>query len=923
MRNYRTVQIHEKKADKNPLHKIPPHVEALQAMVDEVEDQLKEGIDQLEEKKPTDLDAFNRGLLEVGVSVFGKSRTKGRLQRSYMYKSKVRKQQQARGVWEKRLDRARKRNRIDDIALAKEELKKADKNWIATRRNAQREQWDDFITKVTNGKLSDFYSMFQRVRMKKPPRTPTTHLDPTKTANFFSSLYASHESAKAVIDSLPVYVEEEAGEDDATRVSVKEVKRACKQLKASCSGADGVPPELLSHLCPSIQEVLADMFTKCLREGLPAGLRHGLITLLAKTSPPSKDPAKYRPITLLPACVRLLLRVVDNKLRDFIKDNPQIISIPNEQGGFMPNRNTHLQAFLLLLLRDFTRHKKQALYVAFLDVEKAFDTIDHMQLLDVLRKIGIPEDLVHVIHRLLPSFNLEVMGALFQQEQGTFQGSPLSPLLCVLFLMDLILYINGDEASAFHGIQLPWDATKEELLAMLKILLFADDIAILASTPEQLQKALDLMALWAKRRGLRWGHAKCKVLRLCRQPSDKTTREELAKRSKMQLDGHVLDWVSEFTYLGMMVLEAPEYGRCLPNHLPTDENKIRGLCIALHRMFPSTARCTRVAPLAARLGVLQVVHAKFLYPTALLDIDYKRLDVQTNRLLRRLCGLPLCSPSVLIHADLGVWPSRYYAHQRALNFLGRARWAYWTKDGFQQWFDDAEPGAIPKCLLPKWATRGVLARFGCILKRYGLSWNDLREAEVDTQWKQRVANAIQVAFEKDCKKAAARHGHPLLEFPQPTRRPRIRHCLRMGGDLALTALRMRCPRLRLVPSRPLHDHGTCRYCRVGSENGFHLVVCPSLPVDLSNSRDSIIQAIAGQARVPVGATRHRKAAIQDYIMNFAWPNMSDDLLKRLLVFCRNLINKYAAFEPAWESPDMASFPVHRVRPVLRPPSNDV
>jgi len=58
-------------------------------------------------------------------------------------------------------------------------------------------------------------------------------------------------------------------------------------------------------------------------------------------------------------------------------------------------------------------------------------------------------------------------------------------------------------------------------------------------------------------------------------------------------------------------------------------------------------------------------------------------------------------------------------------------------------------------------------------------------------------------------------------------------------------------------------------------------------------------------------------------MNFAWPNMSDDLLKRLLVFCRNLINKYAAFKPAWESPDMASFPVHRVRPVLRPPSNNV
>ena len=126
----------------------------------------------------------------------------------------------------------------------------------------------------------------------------------------------------------------------------------------------------------------------------------------------------------------------------------------------MPDRNTHLQAFLLLLLRDSIRHQNLALFVAFLDVEKAFDTIDHVNLLEVMRKIGIPEDLVQAIHRLLPFFSLEVMGALFPQEQGTFQGSPLSPLLCVLFLMDLILYINGDEASAFHGSNLPWSRTE-------------------------------------------------------------------------------------------------------------------------------------------------------------------------------------------------------------------------------------------------------------------------------------------------------------------------------------------------------------------------------------------------------------------------------------------------------------------------------
>jgi len=989
MRNYRTVQLHLDRKAKRPEYKIPPQVLALKAKVDAVEAVIETEVARLLAEKPADLEALNTGLLEVGVSVFGKPKQKRRLQRSYMYKEKVRKEQKARSVWEKKLHRACQRNREQDIALASEELKKADKRWEASRRAAQREQWNDFVRIVLDGKMGAFYRMFQRVRMSKPPRTPSTHLDPDKTVGFYSSLYANPESAKIIAGSIPEYVgheeeekekekgkeeevvgerggvqatEKKEGGDDApsapedavpcarnpdpTLVSDREVRRACRQMKASCSGKDGVPPELLIHLSDDIATVLACMFTKCLREGLPTGLRHGLITLLPKTTPPSKDPTKYRPITLLPACVRLLLRVVDNKLRDYIKDRPTIISIPNEQGGFMPDRNTHLQAFILLLLRDSIRHQKLALFVAFLDIEKAFDTIDHVQLLEVMRKVGIPEDLVQAIHRLLPFFNLEVMGAVFPQEQGTYQGSPLSPLLCVLFLMDLILYINGDEASAFHGTKLPWLKAEDSdlLTTMLKILLFADDIAILASSSRQLQMALNLMALWAERRGLRWGHSKCKVMRLCREASDKRTREELAKQLKMRLQGHVLDWVSDFTYLGMHIAEAPYYCRHHPLTIPTKEHKIRSLCTALLKMFPTSARCTRVAPLAARLGVLQVIHAKFLYQAPLLDIDYKILDRQVNRCLRRLCGLPFCTPSVLIHADLGVWPSRYYAHQRALLFLYRLRWKYWTKDGFKTWFDNPNdapvpphqppPGVVPKCLRPEWAPRGILARYSHLLEEYGLGWDHMMCEESD--WKQRVSKAIQEAFEKECKDAAAKdhHNHPLLEFPHANRHPRLKHVLSMEGDLALAALRMRCPRLRLVPSYIHSDHGTCRYCGHGPENGLHLVVCPSIPsspydpndpkkpLGLRERRDKIFQDISRQSGVPiVGATRHRMGAIQNYIMEFAWPNMTPALLKRLLVFCRDLINKYAAYKPKWET-GMDAFPVHRVRPVYRLPSDN-
>ena len=172
-------------------------------------------------------------------------------------------------------------------------------------------------------------------------------------------------------------------------------------------------------------------------------------------------------------------------------------------------------------MRDWAKKRKISLFIAFLDIEKAFDSFNHIELLEVLRKVGVPPELVDAIHRLLPYFNLEIMGILFGQDKGTFQGSPLSPLLCVLFLIDFIDYIN-DNTEGFEGVEIPLDG-----MDILKSLLFADDIVLVAKSVDQLKIALKLAGMWADRRKVRYGHSKCKVMRLARDPSDRTRREEL------------------------------------------------------------------------------------------------------------------------------------------------------------------------------------------------------------------------------------------------------------------------------------------------------------------------------------------------------------------------------------------------------------
>ena len=447
---------------------------------------------------------------------------------------------------------------------------------------------------------------------------------------------------------------------------------------------------------------------------------------------------------------------------------------------------------------------------------------------------------------ILPYFEFEIFGEVFGQEKGTFQGSPLSPLLCVLFLIDFIDYINNN-SEGYEGVEIPVDVQQ-----LIRALLFADDIVLVATSIEQLQIALRLAGEWAVRRKVRYGHKKCEVMRLAREPPDQTRREEL---EAVELQGHhVLPWVHEFKHLGHRIVEAPEYKERAEKVIPIDEKKLTGLCFAMARAFPSTARCCRVAPLAMRSGVKQVIHAKYLYPTAIMDTDYHMIDVRVKRSLRYMLGMPPDSCSAQLYADLGIWPSEYYAHQRALRMAYRLAIRYWTKGDqtpLKAWDGSIVEGQFftdrPKFLDAIRVSGGVVARLGEIMKMYKLTWESVYQYRGnDKDWSTFVSERVSKRFEDYCEEAAREYDHPLLATSALAKdNPRIRPALRLGGELAVAALRIRCPTLRLRPDRNYRQH-RCRYCKKGRENGRHLLVCQDIPQDLLQARIAVLDEIRQQ-----------------------------------------------------------------------------
>ena len=221
----------------------------------------------------------------------------------------------------------------------------------------------------------------------------------------------------------------------------EEIPTAMKAMaNAKAVGPDGLPAELLKFGLQQDRTILLELHRLTIfirRQGkVPQQQwKDAVITVLRKKRAKTEC-GNYRGISLVSHAGKILLKVVARRLSAYGEAKGLL---PAEHCGFRPDRSTTERLFVIRRLQQVGRKAGVSLHMCFIDLQKAYDTVDRTLLWQVLTRIRVPPQMIAVIRQSHDGMRAcvrpddGVCSDWFEVEQGLQQGCVLSPLLLNIF----------------------------------------------------------------------------------------------------------------------------------------------------------------------------------------------------------------------------------------------------------------------------------------------------------------------------------------------------------------------------------------------------------------------------------------------------------------------------------------------------------
>ena len=362
-----------------------------------------------------------------------------------------------------------------------------------------RQEADKEVYKNIDPKSSELYRLANQFRKEnadvvgdKPVKNDAGEMSMSDDSKQKAWLEHYQRLLNAEFDWDPNHLSDESPvEGPPIPITIDMVKKAISQMKAGkAPGPSGIVVEMIRAAGDIGASMIRDLAAAIIRDGkVPSDWEQSFIVCLYKGKGDALERGNYRGLKLTEQVMKVLERIVDGLIR-------QVVSIDDSQFGFVPGRGTTDAIFVVRQLQEKYLAANKRLYMAFVDLEKAFDRVPRKVIWWALRKLGVDEWIVRLVHGMYSNARSRVRvgegySEEFEVKVGVHQGSVLSPLLFIIVLEALSREFR-------YGV--PWED------------LYADDLVIIA---ESLKECVRRLLTWKEameEKGLRVNSGKTKIM---------------------------------------------------------------------------------------------------------------------------------------------------------------------------------------------------------------------------------------------------------------------------------------------------------------------------------------------------------------------------------------------------------------------------
>ncbi len=488
-------------------------------------------------------------------------------------------------------------------------------------------------------------------------------MDPTEAKeyieNYYSDLYSIRDENPGYTQWTQIikdYNDRQRNENQHYQTNpftIEELEIAIASLKnRKAPGPDKIPNEFLINANNEIKSTILKMFNKILdKENIPSSWKRGNLIRIYKGKGTKGKCSSERGITLTSNMGKTFERMINNRIM-------KTIQISDAQAGGRKGKSTidHVLAVKELVKQMIKRHK--TVYSGFLDVKNAFDKASKENAVYVLHNRGVTGKIWSIIDKLCDNPKITIITVHGDTNEVSING-----ILQQGKILSGTLF--GTKMDEINRLALEKDlGIKIDDLGPVSIFIWMDDVIILSTDPEELQKLLDIANEVAKRYRLEYGKDKTKVMMIGKQ----------IPQPEFHLGEMTLDYCEKYKYLGETLNQKW--------NMDDSKKELRGKIEAAYQTMLNLASDRNFAG-------MQMETMWKLYDTTITPLityaaatwdprksDLKDIDQMQESIIKRILMTPVTTPREALYAETGLLDAEHIERKERLKMYFRINDTY-------------------------------------------------------------------------------------------------------------------------------------------------------------------------------------------------------------------------------------------------------